>query len=1093
MADSSSPGQTASPLAKRMILFGDGYASLENNPTANPITCYQYPGSGIFPVVMEVTDTKGCYARDYDTVTIYHDAPAAFSHTLTDLCDSIKLCVKNQTSADPSNLQGFYWDFGDGTVDSVNWNPPCHWYRDSGTYSVSLVVLAGNSCIDTLLKKNLIHLNPIRFQPHFPVKEACFGSSFSMSDQRQDKDTYTWFYSLQNSAVKDSFGYSPHASLTPDKPGNFLIFLKGSRGKCKKEILADTLRVNGPLAGIAARNAALCIQGDTTYFCDNSNYTNTYGIKRLWTFGDHMAASCTTSVAQNLNPNGNCNHSTDGNTQHLYTRDSCYFASLWLIDTVTGCQHVANRNVLVGDEGTLLPIGVSNQKACTGSLPDRTFYFNVPTCGEYMLNPDSAGGAGFQKGLYKWNYKSKSHPQGYVTLGVILLRSDTAALCPGFSSGPPCTDTVWYHHYFQLMDEPAPVLENMMVCPNTPGDFQLQDTSGAPIRKVEWDWGDGKVDSLILQPGDTLPELYHHTFTQKGLYKVTVSLENTRYCVQTREKNISVGHFASKIGNPVLCQGACSIFEDSIAYYGDTNQYWGISGRPEKLYWIWGDGTTDSIHNPVKCFPQIGSNQAMLISIDSMGCADTLQFQLNVGGVKAGIETPKGKVLCSEIVQMFDSSMLLDPLSGEKIIDYSWNFSDGSRLKKIQDPFHFYSSFGEFDIWLKVKTDRGCTDSTKVVLEVLGPKPAFEFVTDTVGCYPLTVEMKNISTQCVNWIWYFGDPNNTTLPTKYDSNVVFTYNQPGVYYLKLYGADSIFNQATNNKQFCSATYPDTTVQGQIAKKVVVLNRPSVDFIIPEKVCVDEPFWITSQANLRYNQHNWDFGDGQTKSTNARIFSWEYNEGGTYTIQYTPTYPPDPVYNIACYDSASKTIEVIDIKAGFEIDSAKSGPLDYQFINTSVNAVGYEWTFMHLDSGTIFYSTDKDPYHRMYPDQGYFKVCLKARNERGCIDTLCKTWYRRLDPYIFIPNVFTPGDRDRINDAFDIDIRQEVEYHSRIYNRFGQLVYESETDGDGNDGINWNGYLPDGSEAPAGVYYIIFRYRFYYRQEETYHGTITLIR
>lgn len=95
----------------------------------------------------------------------------------------------------------------------------------------------------------------------------------------------------------------------------------------------------------------------------------------------------------------------------------------------------------------------------------------------------------------------------------------------------------------------------------------------------------------------------------------------------------------------------------------------------------------------------------------------------------------------------------------------------------------------------------------------------------------------------------------------------------------------------------------------------------------------------------------------------------------------------------------------------------------------------------------------------------------------------------------MPNVFTPGDNNGLNDAFDIEIVGYTHYNLRIYNRWGGLVYESKKDGTGNDGINWNGRIQnDGDECPAGVYYYLFDYRLITDEKiKSVNGTVTLIR
>ncbi len=95
--------------------------------------------------------------------------------------------------------------------------------------------------------------------------------------------------------------------------------------------------------------------------------------------------------------------------------------------------------------------------------------------------------------------------------------------------------------------------------------------------------------------------------------------------------------------------------------------------------------------------------------------------------------------------------------------------------------------------------------------------------------------------------------------------------------------------------------------------------------------------------------------------------------------------------------------------------------------------------------------------------------------------------------MIIPNVFTINGDD-LNDAYDIEIKGESEYHLKIFNRWGQMVFEGNQDGMGNDGINWNGrYLNNGNECPEGVYYMDFTYKFGGGKEGHHKGDVTLIR
>lgn len=67
-----------------------------------------------------------------------------------------------------------------------------------------------------------------------------------------------------------------------------------------------------------------------------------------------------------------------------------------------------------------------------------------------------------------------------------------------------------------------------------------------------------------------------------------------------------------------------------------------------------------------------------------------------------------------------------------------------------------------------------------------------------------------------------------------------------------------------------------------------------------------------------------------------------------------------------------------------------------------------------------------------------------------------------EPLLFVPSAFSPDD-DGINDFFAPFVSNVVKYSVRIINRRGQLVFYSETPGEG-----WDGTF-EGQDAPMGIY------------------------
>jgi gliding motility-associated-like protein len=67
-----------------------------------------------------------------------------------------------------------------------------------------------------------------------------------------------------------------------------------------------------------------------------------------------------------------------------------------------------------------------------------------------------------------------------------------------------------------------------------------------------------------------------------------------------------------------------------------------------------------------------------------------------------------------------------------------------------------------------------------------------------------------------------------------------------------------------------------------------------------------------------------------------------------------------------------------------------------------------------------------------------------------------------EPYVFIPNIFTPDNND-LNETFKVFVHNYVSYRIDIYNRWGEHVFTS------NDPEkNWDGTFK-GNKCPEGVY------------------------
>ena len=135
------------------------------------------------------------------------------------------------------------------------------------------------------------------------------------------------------------------------------------------------------------------------------------------------------------------------------------------------------------------------------------------------------------------------------------------------------------------------------------------------------------------------------------------------------------------------------------------------------------------------------------------------------------------------------------------------------------------------------------------------------------------------------------------------------------------------------------------------------------------------------------------------------------------------------------------------------------PIDF-FQNSIDSSIINYWTFGD-DSSSIEY----EPTHS-YKYPGEYQICLIAGNEFSCFDTSCLE-ITILPNEIIIPNIFSPN-KDLTNDEFiiyGINDRFEI----KIYNRWGNIVFEENPYNNSWNGINMNGKI-----LSEGQYFYILK-------------------
>jgi gliding motility-associated-like protein len=190
--------------------------------------------------------------------------------------------------------------------------------------------------------------------------------------------------------------------------------------------------------------------------------------------------------------------------------------------------------------------------------------------------------------------------------------------------------------------------------------------------------------------------------------------------------------------------------------------------------------------------------------------------------------------------------------------------------------------------------------------------------------------------------------------------------------------------------------------------------------------------------------DWNFGNGLSGTGNP--VAANYSASGIYDVSLTYT----DANGCTAIVTANDLIEVFPTPdAAFTFSPQQPDVLNPEvvFQNNSTGANNYVWYF-----GDSTQSTEINPTH-MYPGQaGSYTVTLVASNG-GCTDSVQLVVTIQDIVLFYVPNAFAP-DADGKNDVFIPVFSSGIDpedYHLMIFNRWGELIFETHNTTQGWDG------------------------------------------
>jgi gliding motility-associated-like protein len=337
------------------------------------------------------------------------------------------------------------------------------------------------------------------------------------------------------------------------------------------------------------------------------------------------------------------------------------------------------------------------------------------------------------------------------------------------------------------------------------------------------------------------------------------------------------------------------------------------------------------------------------------------------------------------------------------------------------------------------------------------PCTSMDYIFKNLSTAPPTKPFTNSS-----FTWDFGDGAGPGAPTGL-ADQPHTFLTAGTYLVSLAMIDT---------NYCN--FPDV-----LTKTLRISPLVKAQFITPAAGCA--PYEATfNNTSLGGLQFAWDFGDGSPGSTDPTP-THVYESIGTYTIHLIVT------DSTTCnkIDSTQQTITVSS-KPTSAFSWAPDPPVANTpiiFTNGSSGGVKYEWLF---GDGYSYIKTTPDTAKHLYIQTDSFRVCLVVFNQFGCTDTACHTVATLINPLLDVPNAFTPG-RFGENGIIKVVGFGITHMDFRIYNRWGQVVFQS------NDPyFGWDGTFK-GVVQPMDVYGYTLEADFSNGKHVHKKGDITLVR
>lgn len=478
------------------------------------------------------------------------------------------------------------------------------------------------------------------------------------------------------------------------------------------------------------------------------------------------------------------------------------------------------------------------------------------------------------------------------------------------------------------------------------------------LRKWHWNFGDGK-DTLIIWPGD--PNI-SHLYENPGPYDVILTVYTDNNCHSSTTNPIQV--IPAPLANfdhGDTCEGQSVLFTDLSQPVG--------GGSIVEWSWNFGDpgsgvNNSSTLQNATHLYQNAGDYQVRLIVISSNGCRDTIVKRIQIYQKPIALFT--ALPACELNPTQFTDNSIPNSIS---IIEWNWDFGDGSPHSNIQNPAHTYPTTGSYLVTLTIVNSNGCTHAVTKTVEVL-PLPVAAFSISAQSCAGVSVQFTDYSTAShgyiTTWTWDFGDGSPAVI-INYPGppNVTHTYATTGTFPVTL---------TVQTDDLCSSS---------IGHTVTVTNGPLANYDYAGSLCKGSAIQFTdlSQTNGGGTIISWlwNFDDPASGINNTSSLpnpSHTYTGTGNYNVTLTVT-NVNTCINIKTQSILINQLPMADFDAGMACFGTTTTFTDLSVAHAT-GISSWDWDF----GDNSVHSTIQNPTH-LYSNPGLYNVRLQVTNTNQC--------------------------------------------------------------------------------------------------------------